>query len=62
MDVSLWRDSASLSCLVNHSQPFVEAPFIVELSQIGSTIHLDAVLHMRVTTHQGLHVPHVKLF
>lgn len=62
MDVSLWRDGASLPRLVNHSKPFVEASFIVELSQIGLAIHLNAMLHMRVTTNQCLHVPQIKLF
>lgn len=62
VDVGLGGDGPSFSCLANHSQSFVEAPFIVELSQISLAVHLDAMFHVGVTTHQALHVAHIKLF
>lgn len=62
VDVGLRGYGPSFPCLTNHGQPFVETPLIVELSQVGLTVHLDAMLYVRVTTHQALHVTHVKLF
>lgn len=62
VDVGLWGDGPSFPCLANHCQAFVETPFIVELSQVGLAIHLDAMLHVGVTSHQTLHITHVKLF
>ncbi len=53
---------SSFPRLTNHSQPFVEAPLIVKLSQVGLSVHLDAVLYVGVTTHQALHITHIKLF
>lgn len=32
VDVGLWCDGPSFSCLADHSQPFVETPLVVELS------------------------------
>lgn len=62
VDVGLWRDSSSFPRLADHNQPFTEASFIVELSQVRLTVHLDSMLHMRVSTHQTLHITHIKLF
>lgn len=61
VDVGLGRDSASFPRLPNHTQTSVEAPFVVELPQEGLAVHLGAMLHVSVATHQALHVPHVKL-
>lgn len=60
--VGLRGDRSTFPRLTNHSQSFVEAPLVVELPQVGLAVHFDAMLHVRVTTHQTLHVTHVKLF
>lgn len=62
VDVGLWGDGPSFPRLADHSQPFVETPLVIELSQVRLAVHLDAVLHVGVTTHQALHIAHVKLF
>lgn len=62
VDVGLWGDGPSFPRLADHSQPFVETPLVIELSQVRLAVHLDAVLHVGVPTHQALHVTHVKLF
>ena len=61
VSVRLGGDGPALPGLSDHGKPPVMAPLVVELPQVGLAVHLDAVLHVRVTPHQALHIPHVKL-
>lgn len=62
VDVGLGGDGSSFPRLADHCQPLVEAALVVELPQVGLAVHFNAVLGVRVTAHQALHVAHVKLF
>lgn len=62
VDVGLGGDGSSFPRLADHCQPLVKAALVVELPQVGLAVHFNAVLGVRVTAHQALHVTHVKLF
>lgn len=61
LDVRLRADRAALPRLADHGEPPQQALLAVELSQVGPSVQLDAVLHVGVAAHQTLHVAHVKL-
>jgi len=61
LDVRLGADRAALPRLADHGEPPQQALLAVELSQVGPSVQLDAVLHVGVAAHQTLHVAHVKL-